>query len=50
MTSLLTTLAELERRYNELDHLMADPRIATDPSQLTEQGRERAELDPEVAA
>src|SRR6478736_3968748 len=50
MTSLLTTLAELERRYNELDHLMADPSIATDPSQLTELGRERAELDPIVAA
>ena len=50
MTSLLTTLAELERRYNELDHLVADPSIATDPSQLTELGRERAELDPIVAA
>lgn len=50
MTSLLTTLAELERRYNELDHLMADPSIATNPSQLTDLGRERAELDPIVAA
>jgi peptide chain release factor 1 len=50
MSSFLATLADLERRYNELDHLMADPSIATDPTQLTELGRERAELDGVVAA
>jgi peptide chain release factor 1 len=41
---------ELERRSNELDHLMADPSVATDPSRLMELGRERAELEQIVAA
>lgn len=50
MSSFLANLADLERRYNELDHLMADPSIATDPSRLTELGRERAELDGIVGA
>jgi peptide chain release factor 1 len=50
MSSFLANLADLERRYNELDHLMADPSIATDPVQLTELGRERAELDGVVQA
>ena len=49
-STFLATLADLERRYNELDHLMADPAIATDPAQLTELGRERAELDGVVSA
>ena len=31
MSSFLDNLADLERRFNELDHLMADPAIATDP-------------------
>jgi peptide chain release factor 1 len=43
--TILTTLAELERRHAELDHLMADPAVATDPAKLQEYGRERAELD-----
>jgi peptide chain release factor 1 len=50
MSNLLTSLADLERRYNELDHLMADPNNATDPTRLTELGKERAELDPIVSA
>jgi peptide chain release factor 1 len=50
MSSLLNTLGELERRYHELDHLMADPAVATDPGQLAELGRERAELDEVVSA
>ena len=32
MSALFDTLAELERRYDELDHLMADPAVATDPA------------------
>jgi peptide chain release factor 1 len=48
MTSVLTTLSELERRYDELEHLMADPAVATDPTRLQEYGRERAELDEVV--
>ncbi len=48
MSNLFTTLAELERRYAELDHLMADPAVATDPTKLQEYGRERAELEDVV--
>jgi peptide chain release factor 1 len=50
MSSFLATLADLERRYVELEHLMGDPDIATDPTRLVEFGRERAELDDVVAA
>ncbi len=49
-SGLMTTLAEVERRYEELDHLMADPEIATDATQIQELGRERAELDEIVTA
>jgi peptide chain release factor 1 len=47
---LFATLSEIERRYEELDHLMADPEIATDPDRLMELGRERAELEEVVGA
>jgi len=50
MSSFLTTLSELERRYNELDHVMSDPAVATDRTKLMEYGRERAELDGIVTA
>ncbi|MGH2558811.1 MAG: peptide chain release factor 1 [Thermomicrobiales bacterium] len=50
MSSLLTSLAELERRYNEIEHMMADPAVATNPARLQEYGRERAELDEVVSA
>ena len=50
MSSFLNTLAEIERRYNEIDHLMAVPEVATDHAQLAELGRERAELEGVVAA
>jgi peptide chain release factor 1 len=50
MSSFLDTLADLERRANELDHLMGDPEVATDPTRLLEFGRERAELEGVVAA
>jgi peptide chain release factor 1 len=50
MSNLLTTLAEIDRRYRELDHLLADPAIATDPAKLQEYGRERAELEAVVTA
>ncbi len=48
--SLLRQLAELDRRAGELEHLMADPAVSTDPSRLQEIGRERADLEPIVAA
>jgi peptide chain release factor 1 len=50
MATFLSTLSELERRYEELEHIMADPEVATDPVKLTEYGRERAELDEVVSA
>jgi peptide chain release factor 1 len=50
MSTLLSTLAELERRYSELDDLLADPEVATDPSKLVEYGRERADLEDVVFA
>src|SRR5215211_2124232 len=50
MSTLLTTLSEIDRRYRELDHLQADPAVATDPAKLQEYGRERAELEEVVAA
>src|SRR5215218_8935141 len=50
MSTLFTTLSELERRSVELEHLMADPEVATDPAKLQEYGRERADLEDVVAA
>jgi peptide chain release factor 1 len=49
MSSFLNSLAELERRYKEIDHLMADPEISTDPGKLMDLGRERAELEEVVS-
>jgi len=48
MSTFLTTLAELKRRYDELDHQMADPAVLGDPSQLMELGKERADLEEVV--
>jgi peptide chain release factor 1 len=44
-SGLLQTLAELDRRASELEHLMSDPAVATDPVRLQEYGRERADLE-----
>jgi len=38
-------LAALEERYEELNDLMADPSVATDPSRLREYAQERAEIE-----
>ncbi len=45
MSSFRASLDELERRSNELDHMMANPAIAANPDQLMELGRERADLE-----
>jgi len=50
MQSFRANLDEMERRYTELDHLMADPAVATDPERLMELGRERADMDELVNA
>ncbi len=50
MNTFRTSLDELERRSNELDHLMGDPAVATNPDRLMELGRERADLEEVVGA
>ncbi len=50
MNAFRTNLDELERRSNELDHMMADPAVATDPGQLMDLGRERSDLEQLVGA
>lgn len=50
MHSFRSNLDELERRSNELDHMMADPAVATNPDQLMELGRERSDLEEIVGS
>jgi len=50
MDAFRSNLDELDRRSTELDHLMGDPAVATNPERLMELGRERADLDPVVSA
>jgi peptide chain release factor 1 len=50
MNTFRSSLDELERRSNELDHLMGDPAVATNPDRLMELGRERADLEEVVGA
>jgi peptide chain release factor 1 len=50
MSALFDTLAELERRYDEIEHQLADPAVATDPGKLQELGRDRAKLEEVVTA
>ncbi|MDY7040511.1 MAG: peptide chain release factor 1 [Chloroflexota bacterium] len=45
---MLEKLALVEERYEELNHLMADPEVATDPARLTEYAQEQAEIEPLV--
>lgn len=42
---LLDKVAVIERRYDELNLLMADPAIATDPERMAELAREQSEID-----
>jgi peptide chain release factor 1 len=43
-------LADIDRRYEELTQLMADPDVATNPEKSLEYARERADLDETVHA
>jgi peptide chain release factor 1 len=42
---ILDRLAEIERQFDELDHALADPAVATDPERVMELGRARAEIE-----
>ncbi|MEL7168366.1 MAG: PCRF domain-containing protein, partial [Bacteroidota bacterium] len=44
------TLADLKARFAEVNRLMAQPEVATDPKQLAELGRELSDLREIVAA
>ncbi len=50
MSTFLDTLADIERRFDELEQLMADPEITADHLRLQDIGRERAELEGVVTA
>ncbi|MDP9365705.1 MAG: peptide chain release factor 1 [Chloroflexota bacterium] len=50
MSALFNTLADIERRFEDLERQMADPAVATDPTRLQETGRERADLEEVVVA
>lgn len=47
---LAARLADAEERFRALDQELADPQTARDPTRLRELGRERAGLEPLVAA
>ncbi len=46
---MLDRLAEVERHYEELTHLMAQPEVATNPEQLAKYAREQINLEPLVS-
>ena len=43
-------LAALERRFAEIDSLLCDPAVASDPKQLRTLNQERSEIEPVVSA
>src|SRR5215204_411108 len=50
MSTFLDTHADIERRYDELEQLLADPEVTGDHLRLQEIGRERDELEGVVTA
>jgi peptide chain release factor 1 len=50
MLELTDRLAEIERRFEELEAALADPVVVTDPERLQAIGRERAEIEPVALA
>ncbi|MBI2845991.1 MAG: peptide chain release factor 1 [Chloroflexi bacterium] len=42
---MLDRLTKLEERYKELERLLADPQVASDPAKLRQYGQELAELE-----
>lgn len=43
-------LEAVERRFQELEHLLCSPAVLSDPSQMQKLNRERSDLEPVVAA
>ncbi len=50
MSTMFDTLHEIERRYDELTNMMADPEVATNPALIMEIGSEQSELEAVVSA
>lgn len=50
MFTMEKKLNDIDQRFAELERLMADPSIATDPERLMELGRERSEIERLVTA
>jgi peptide chain release factor 1 len=48
--ALFQILDDIERRFVELEQLMSDPEVATNPEKLMEYGRERADIEELVEA
>jgi peptide chain release factor 1 len=48
--SFLDTLADIERRFDELERQLADPDVTSDPQKLQDIGRERSEIEDVVGA
>jgi peptide chain release factor 1 len=46
---LFERIAEMEKRYDEIDELLARPEVASDPEQLQKLGREQSRLQEPVA-
>jgi peptide chain release factor 1 len=47
---MLERLSKVEKRYEELTHLMADPAVAQDYERVSQYAKERAELEDVVSA
>ncbi len=50
MLTMQHKLSEIDQHFVELEQMMADPSVATDPERLMELGRERAEMESLVTA
>jgi peptide chain release factor 1 len=46
----IAKLEAVERRFQELEHLLCSPAVLSDPAELQRLNRERSELEPVVAA
>jgi peptide chain release factor 1 len=46
---VIEKVAAIDRRYEELNELMADPAVVTDPGRLADLAREQSEIEPIVS-